>query len=295
MRGLLSRLKDKTLENQHTPRAKVVAFINQKGGVGKTTLAFNTAWALAKEDQKVLCLDLDPQANLSLLFNQNNNPNGLYQLLINSVRELRSLHAPLLCQEAIVSKGEVDLIPGQQELSGLELSLASINTTPKQLVLKRFLEKNDLLNQYDYIVIDAPPTLGLIVVNILCACDGVIVPFRPDEFSRKGLEHLHQVLEDVADMGLSQVPEVLAYVPNLVDPRRKQEGDDLVRIVEEFGARAPVLSAVLNRAPLVKSMAQRKTVFDYEAAEYKELHRQFNHLATLVMGKAIEEVQGEQR
>ena len=92
------------------------------------------------------------------------------------------------------------------------------------MILKRFLEKSNILNFYDYVVIDGPPTLGLLVVNILCATDGLLVPFRPDEFSRKGLGHLYGVLENIEDMGITEAPTILAHIPNLVDYRRKQEG-----------------------------------------------------------------------
>ncbi len=277
--------------------SKVVAFLNQKGGVGKTTMAFNVAHALARQGQKVLCLDMDPQANLSLLFGidlaqaqQNETssipgPYSVYHLLINSVRELRAMHVGATVSDILVRGSQgVDLLPAGQELSGLELSVAAI-TYPRQLVLKKFLEVNQLHQQYDTIIIDCPPTLGLLVVNVLCAANGVLVPFRPDEFSRKGLLHLQDMLADIEDMGLTQAPKVLGHIPNLLDPRRKQEGEDLDNILksirEELGD-SPVTSPFFNRAQLVRGLAQKKSVFDYESKEFEGLRDQFNSVAHLI-------------
>lgn len=264
--------------------ARVIAFLNQKGGVGKTTMAFNTAYALKAKGHKVLCLDLDPQANLSFLFGADTEEGPhIHQLLINSVRELKAMHTGVSLEDVLV-EGSVDILPSGQELSGFELSVAAINAA-RQLILKRFLEKSGLLERYDHIIIDCPPTLGLLVVNALCASDGVMVPFRPDEFSRKGLDHLSEVLANIEDMGVSQIPEVVAYIPNLVDTRRKQEQTDLSAIKKGLGERAkgvPVVAPFYNRAPLVKSQAQRKSVFDYQSKEFEGLKESFSQVAELI-------------
>lgn len=258
---------------------KIISFINQKGGVGKTTMAFNAAHALARNGHKVLAIDLDPQANLSLLFKAQNDLN-LYHLLVNSLKELRRQHIPAMLSDVLV-KGVVDLLPAGQELSGFDLTVAALNA-PRQLVLKKFIETNTLSERYDFIIIDCPPTLGLLVINALCASDGVIVPFRPDDFSLKGLEHFYQVIEDIADMGIVRAPEVFLHVPNLVDLRRKQESDDLAKImvsIESVMGEGKVFSPFLNKAGLVKSLAGRKSVFDYKNLEFSELQDKFGGVA----------------
>ncbi|MBP9680768.1 MAG: AAA family ATPase [Bacteriovorax sp.] len=258
---------------------KIISFINQKGGVGKTTMAFNAAHALARNGHKVLAIDLDPQANLSLLFKAQNDLN-LYHLLVNSLKELRRQHIPAMLSDVLV-KGVVDLLPAGQELSGFDLTVAALNA-PRQLVLKKFIETNTLSERYDFIIIDCPPTLGLLVINALCASDGVIVPFRPDDFSLKGLEHFYQVIEDIADMGIVKAPEVFLHVPNLVDLRRKQESDDLAKImtsIESVMGEGKVFSPFLNKAGLVKSLAGRKSVFDYKNLEFSELQDKFGGVA----------------
>jgi chromosome partitioning protein len=280
MASFFSKLKEEPIKAP-LPKGKVISFLNQKGGVGKTTMAYNTAYALKEEGHKVLCLDLDPQANLSLLFEAELTGQAhIHHLLINSVRELKALHIGSLIDDVLVKKDGVDLLAAGQELSGFELSVAGINS-PRQLILKTFLEKNNLLNRYDYIIVDCPPTLGLLVVNILCASQGVMIPFKADDFSRKGLAHFYDVLNDVSEMGITRAPDVLAHIPNMVDLRRKQEAKDLNIITEEANGIRTV-EPFFNRAQLVKSQAQRKSVFSYKAKEYLPLQKQFSGLANII-------------
>lgn len=284
--GLFSARKQKIDES--FGKGKVISFLNQKGGVGKTTMAFNTAFALANKGAKVLCLDMDPQANLSLLFDIDGTSDlenfNIHQLLINSIRELKGIHSPVVFSDVVESKGGIDILPSGQELSGFELSVAGISA-PRQTILKKFIEKNGLTRIYDYIIIDGPPTLGLLVVNVLCASDGVLVPFRPDGFSRFGLSHFYDILEQIEDMGVSKVPEILAHIPNLVDSRRKQESEDLDEIIKEINlsqGEGKLTSPFLNKAQLVKSQAQRKSVFDYHSKEFLPLRNQFNEIANII-------------
>ena len=268
--------------------AKVISFLNQKGGVGKTTMCFNAAYALAKQGNRVLCIDMDPQANLSLLFGAelSEEDYSIHHLLVNSIRELKGLHCPALVGDVIIpGKKGVDLLPSSQDLSGFDLTVSGI-TGARPLILKKFIEKSGLTELYDYIIVDCPPTLGLLVVNVLCASDGVMVPFRPDEFSKKGLGHLYSVLEDIEDMGVTQIPDVLAHIPNLVDVRRKQEMLDLDYIskviTEEMGEDARMVSPFFNRSQLVRSQAQRKSVFEYNSKDFLPLQEQFTQLATII-------------
>ncbi len=275
---------NKNKEKRPTGKGKVISFLNQKGGVGKTTMAFNTAHALAENGASVLCIDMDPQANLSYLFDIETKEQGLtsiFQLLINSVRELSPLHRPALWTDCICKSGKIDVLPAGQDLSGFELTVSGISS-PRQLILKKFIEMNALKSVYDYIVIDGPPTLGLLVVNILCASDGALVPFRPDEFSHKGLSHFYEVLEDINDMEISNIPDVLAHIPNLMDSRRKQESEDLDMISKSLGPEAVVVEPFLNKAQLVKSQSQKKSVFAYSSKEFLPLQSQFSEMAQII-------------
>jgi len=265
-------------------KAKILSLLNQKGGVGKTTLCFQMAHAFKTQGKKVLCLDMDPQANLTLLFGIDHCEQNLHHLLINSVRELKSLHTPLMWADILIHKDGVDLLPAGQALSGMELTVAGISG-PRQFILHRFLEKSGLLDQYDLILIDGPPTLGLLVVNILCASDGILVPFGADAFSRKGLGHFHQVLEQIADMGVERLPKILGYVPNLVDSRRKLTGEELASITQDLlplENAGQIFPPIANRVQLTRAQSERKSVFAFESKEYTELKDQFLHLAQTI-------------
>lgn len=276
-------LNNSERENQRPSSGKVIALMNQKGGVGKTTMAYNMAHALKANGHKVLCIDMDPQFNFSLLFGYDSKliEKNIFHLLVNSVKELKPLHTDLFLSEVIIRNEQgIDIIPAGQELSGFELTVAGINS-PRQLILKKFIDKYELRSMYDYIVIDGPPTLGLLVVNILCTCDGVLFPFIPDAFSKQGLTNIHNVIEDIEDMGIVTPPKVLGYIPNLFEQRRKKSKEDFLDIKKQFSG-ATIFTPFTNKASFAKSMANKKSVFDYQAADYLELQSMFLTVANSV-------------
>ncbi|HXH30759.1 MAG TPA: AAA family ATPase [Bacteriovoracaceae bacterium] len=273
----------KPSESSTTAKGKLIALMNQKGGVGKTTMAFNLAHAFAHQGKKVLCIDMDPQANFSSLFESDPSPDrrNVFHLLINTIKELKALHTSTFLSDVLIKSEEgIDLLPSGPELSGFELTVSGINA-PRQLIFKKFIEKYDLRSQYEVIIIDGPPTMGLLVVNILCACDGVLYPFVPDRFSEQGLKKILQVVEDIAEMEITSTPKNLGYIPNLFDTRRKQAAEDLEEIKKNLGA-ATVHEAFTNKVQFGKSLAQRKSVFQYKSGEYKDLQRQFIQMTDTV-------------
>ncbi len=276
---ILNSLKVSDKTQSENANGRVVSLLNQKGGVGKTTMAFNLAHALHHQNKKVLCIDMDPQANLSLLFGIDSKDitYSIFHLLINTVKELKPLHTPVVLNDVLNSVEGIDVLPASQDLSGFELSVAGI-TGARQLILKQFIDRNLLKERYDYIIIDGPPTLGLIVVNILCASSGVLVPFQPDQFSRKGLSHFHEVVENISEMGLVSAPKILGYIPNLVDQRRKQVGTDFEMIKDDLKENR-IFSGLANKVQIVKSSAHKKSVYDYKGSDYLELQNQFNQIA----------------
>lgn len=164
---------------------KVIAIANQKGGVGKTTTSLNFGVGLAKSGKKVLLIDCDAQASLTLAFGYRQ-PDELPVTLstvmarIMNDEEIEADYGILRHEEGI------DLMPASIELSALEVSL--INATCREMILRTYIEA--LKPQYDYIIIDCMPSLGMLTINALAAADSVIIPSQPHFLSAKGLELL---------------------------------------------------------------------------------------------------------
>ena len=154
--------------------AKILAFANQKGGVGKTTTTVNLGVGLAKEGKKVLLMDMDPQASLTLAlgFDQ---PKQLDGTLSDIFTELIKAGERTKTYEPLHSKEGIDLIPGSLSLSGIEVML--VNEISREQILKTYVDS--IRSQYDYILIDCMPSLGMLTLNALCAADSVLIPTQP--------------------------------------------------------------------------------------------------------------------
>lgn len=173
-------------------KCKVIAITNQKGGVGKTTTALNLAYSLSEDGKKVMLLDFDPQSNLTMCFG------------IDRPEELkRTIYDLMMCvidekelpdrSEYILSFNNLDLIPCSIELSAVEMSL--VNVMSREIILKTLLE--NFKKDYDFVIIDCMPALGMLTVNALAACDSVLIPATAQYLSAKGLELLLQTIARV--------------------------------------------------------------------------------------------------
>src|SRR6476620_11255379 len=153
---------------------RVIALANQKGGVAKTTSTLNLAVAFAEEGNRVLTVDLDPQGNLTM--SQGLNPDtierSMYDVLVHRL--------PL---EQVIHKGEIDLAVSSIDLAGAELALSAM--IGRERALERALLPHK--GEYDYVLLDTPPSLGLLTINALVASDGVIVPVQCEYLSLRGL------------------------------------------------------------------------------------------------------------
>jgi chromosome partitioning protein len=209
---------------EHHGPARIVAMCNQKGGVGKTTTTINLGAALAEYGRKVLLVDFDPQGSLSvgLGINPHEIDRSVYNLLMD--RDCRI--------EDIVLKSNVpgmDVLPSNIDLSAAEVQL--VTEVAREQVLARVLEP--AIPDYDFIIIDCQPSLGLLTVNALTAAHGVIVPMECEFFALRGVAMLVETIQKVQER-LNPVLEIDGLVATMFDPRTVHGRDVLARLVEAF-------------------------------------------------------------
>jgi len=170
----------------------VIAIANQKGGVGKTTTCANLGIGLAREGKKVLLIDCDPQASLTISLGYHQ-PDNLPFTLNTALKKVLE-DQQIISKEGILQHEEgADLMPASIELSGMEVSL--VNAMSREKVLKQYL--NDVKQEYDYVLIDCMPSLGMLTINALAAAGSVLIPVQAQYLPAKGLEQLLQTINKV--------------------------------------------------------------------------------------------------
>ena len=172
--------------------AKITAICNQKGGVGKTVTAVNLGIGLAREGKKVLLVDMDAQGSLTASLGYQR-PDQMENTLATILGRI-ILDEPVSPGEGILHQAEaVDLLPANIELSGLEVTL--VNTMSRETILREYL--NSVREQYDVILLDCCPSLGMLTINALAAADQVLIPMQAHYLSIKGLEQLIRTISNV--------------------------------------------------------------------------------------------------
>ncbi|GAB3554073.1 chromosome partitioning protein [Actinopolyspora lacussalsi] len=218
----------------HGP-ASVLAMCNQKGGVGKTTSTINLGAALAEYGRKVLLVDFDPQGALSVGLGVQ--PHQLEQTIYNVIME-RSAELREVIRSTSVSG--MDLLPSNIDLSAAEVQLVA--EVGREQALERALRP--VRAEYDFVLVDCQPSLGLLTVNALAAAHGVMIPLECEFFSLRGVALLIDTIEKVRDR-LNPDLEISGILATMFDPRTLHSREVMSRVVEAFGD--IVFDSVINR------------------------------------------------
>jgi chromosome partitioning protein len=220
--------------DRHGP-ARIIALCNQKGGVGKTTTTINLGAALAEYGRRVLLVDFDPQGALSVGLGVN--PMELDQTIYNALME-RDVTADDILLKTNVNG--MDLLPSNIDLSAAEVQL--VGEVAREQTLKRVLAP--VIADYDVVLIDCQPSLGLLTINALTAAHGVIIPLECEFFSLRGVALLIQTIDKVKER-LNPQLELEGILATMYDGRTLHGREVLARVVEAFGDR--VFHTVINR------------------------------------------------
>lgn len=236
--------------------ARIISIANQKGGVGKTTTAINTAVFLAAHGKRTLLLDLDPQANATsgLGTTPSEIEKSIYFALIGKV-----------FPEEIIRRTSIfgfDLIPSSQDLAGLTVEL--VNQKEREFLLEKMIRR--LKDHYDFILIDCPPSLCLLTINGIVAAKELIIPVQCEYYALDGLNQLLNTV-DLISKNLDQGPEFKGALLTLFDKRNRLDRE----VVKEVRRNFPgyVFDAVIPRnISLAEAPKAKKTIFQYAPESY---------------------------
>ncbi|MEQ1746490.1 MAG: ParA family protein [Saprospiraceae bacterium] len=241
----------------------VVSLLNHKGGVGKTTSAINIGAGLVELGKKILLIDLDPQANLTISLGIPRQKCTIYEALRGEGELVPYTHKPNL-----------DIITSSLDLSGAEMEL--INEAGREYILRELIGQVEA--DYDYVIIDCPPSLGLLTLNALTSSRFVLIPLQTEFLAVQGLAKIKQVIDKVR-MRLNKQVEMAGVIATMYDSRRVLNRD-VVDIIHKYFGDKVFSTYIRDNIALAEAPAQRKDIFDYSpkstgAVDYLDLCREF--------------------
>ena len=240
-------------------KGTVTAVVNQKGGTGKTTTCENLGIGLAMEGKKVLLVDTDPQASLTISLGYPV-PDRISPTLSDLMKKIVS-DQPIESGEGILHHPEgVDLVPANIELAGMEVSL--VNVMSRESVLKQYLDS--VKKEYDFILLDCMPSLGMLTINALAAADNVIIPVQAQYLPAKGLEQLLQTVNKVKRQINSKL-RIEGILLTMVDGRTNYAKDISALIRENYGGKLKVYQTDIPRSVRAEEIsAEGKSIFRHD-------------------------------
>ena len=248
--------------------ATVISFANQKGGVGKTTSVFNVGASLASRGYRVLMIDLDPQASLTIYtgLEPYEYENTVVNVLKNPKNNIKECIVPI--------RGKLSIIPSRIELASAESEL--LGRPARELTLSRAI--SSIKDNYDYILIDCPPQLSTLTINALACTDKVIIPCKTDYLAYRGLEALDETLETVKAYFKSDL-EVLGVLATMFDARVADDKE----LLEHYQKNYKVIGVIKRTAQAKKGLYDGLSSVEF--MPHSEIAKEYERVVDLIISK----------